>query len=100
MRVDGENLSISSQKSGVAEMFKNIFGDKGPSNITRPVVESIRYLGDFLLGTILNSEGTYEAAVVNMKTSNLICKLELPSISGDFEYEVSQVLTSVAPNRL
>lgn len=98
--IDGENITISIEKPGLGGLVRSIFSERSPSFNSRTVVESIRNLGDYLLGMILNCEGQYQACILNLKSCQVISKLDLPSIASDFAYDVAHELTPDATDRL
>lgn len=98
--VNGETVTISTEKQGFGGLVRSIFAEQSSGFDNRTVVESIRNLGDYLLGMILNCEGEYEACVLNLKSCQIISRRQLPSIPSEFAYDVVCLLTSDATNRL
>lgn len=92
--VDIEGVEVNASKKGMFQALtsftSSLFssGRKQTPTAARSTLESIRYIGKYLLCVIENNDGDFEAKIVNIASSETIARRKLPFITYEFEYQV------------
>jgi len=92
--VDVEGVEVSLTRIGMFQALSSfttsIFssGRKQAPTPARSTIESIRYIGKYLLCVIENNDGDFEAKIINVANSETIARRKLPFITFEFEYQV------------
>ena len=90
--VEVEGVELSLERPGVFQTLSSftssIFSSGQKQAPARPTLESIRYIGKYLMCVIENYDGDFEAKLVNVASSETIARRRLPFITSEFEYQV------------